>query len=241
MELLGGEMAPITSEIGFLEAGCEEASRAFIEWQTPLQRDRGVTLKAERVRGTLREVLLRLQPLTSVERRKFLFVPTVGGWTAYFDNGWRGADASSTISTLALQLGCRGLRAVSAPDTIQGTGREAKGRYGAVIFELYGPNNTDFLNYVRTVSIVNDGGSWSFDQSGEPLPFEDTRAFAHRRIQERFTPSMLDRYLHELGISAFDENHFRPVETEGAVLVEKSGPLARNMREYTLKEAREHF
>src|SRR6188768_3186725 len=99
--LFNDQVAPITSEIGFLETDARSAAQGFIEWQTPIQRNRDVSLRQSVVKGSLREVLDHLLPLTSVERRKFLFVPTVSRWSAYFDNGFQGADAASVVSYLA--------------------------------------------------------------------------------------------------------------------------------------------
>lgn len=88
--LLDDRLAPLTSEIGFLEAARDEAVDAFGKWQAPIQRNRGVRLIRHNVSGGLERVLSALLPLTSVERRRHLFVPTVSPWTAYFDNGHQG-------------------------------------------------------------------------------------------------------------------------------------------------------
>ncbi len=48
--------------------------------------------------------------------------------------------------------------------------RKDKGLYGAAILEVYGPHQTDWLNYLRTLDAANDGGRWGFGQSGEPFP-----------------------------------------------------------------------
>lgn len=71
-----------------------------------------------RFSATLPGALARLVPLTSVERRRYLFVARCGGeWTAYFDNGRTGSDISSKIGRLALRVRCRGVRAVCQPHT----------------------------------------------------------------------------------------------------------------------------
>lgn len=236
--LLDDRLAPITSEIGFLKVDCSVAAQAFIEWQAPIQRTRGVSVGKRLISGGLNEVLQTLLPLTSVERRRYLFVPTAGPWVAYFDNGHQGTDAMSTISYLARQIGCDGLRAVAVPDTIQDDSSRAKGRYGATILELYGPQDTDFLNYVRSVAVVNDGGAWTFTQSGGPLPFEDVGRYKIREIKRRFTFDVLHDYLKQLGLSPFDEGFYLPDFNNQAVLFDKTGPTAFGLKEYTLSEAR---
>jgi hypothetical protein len=239
--LLDDRLAPITSEIGFLEAPCATAARSFVEWQAPIHEARGVTLRIRRVDGSLEAVLLALQPLTSVERRRHLFLPTRSAWTAYLDNGYQGTDAASTMSFLAERLHCRALRVVQVENTVTSQHRSACGQYGATILELYGPEQTDFLNYVRSVSVANDGGRWVFDQAGTVQPFEDTARYQARRIQDRFTPDMLADYLRALGVRAFEEDFYMPPGDPTALLVEKIGSTAPNMQEYSLKEAKASF
>ncbi|WNG43884.1 hypothetical protein F0U60_07085 [Archangium minus] len=84
---------------------------------------------------------------------------------------------------MAETLGCRGMRVVAVPHTL----RQDKGRYGTVIFELYGPQQTDWLNYLRTIYAMNDGGRWVFGQSGEPFPFEKLEQYQARKVRDRFT------------------------------------------------------
>ena len=120
--LLNDCLAPITSEIGLIETDHHSAAREFLEWQRTIHEGRGLSLVNRSVSGTVEEVLLTLLPLTSIEARRYLFVPTASPWTAYFDNGWRGTDAVSAMSYLAGRISCRGLRVVAIPDAVSGTG-----------------------------------------------------------------------------------------------------------------------
>ncbi len=232
--------APITSEIGFVEAPAEKVVDWFTRWDRSIQEARGVSVTSRAATGNFATLLQTLLPLTSVLPRRFLFVPTTGAWTAYFDNGHQGTDAA-TLSHVALQLGCRAVRAAAIPDSLGSvTDRSKKGRYGATILEVYGPEEMKFLNYVRTIAAANDGGRWVFEQSGEPFAFEDTKQYRTRVIKDRFPPSLLEKYLRELGISAFDEEFYAPLST--AFLVERTGgPAVPAMRDYSLAEAREGF
>jgi hypothetical protein len=236
--LFDNELAPITSEYGFVEGTAADIADWFATWDSSIHSKRGVTHVRRRVTGTLRDMLLRLEPLTSVERRRFLFVPTAGPWTAYFDNGWQGSGAAG-LSFVAAEMHARALRVVAILDTM-GTGRaepSKKGRYGASILELYGPEKTEFLNYIRTISLANDGGQWRFDVAGEVQPFEETDAYKARSLKDRFGLDRLRRYLEALGVRAFDASFFK---NEG-ILVEREGPLLPNVRQYSLSEARSAF
>ncbi|HLK99153.1 MAG TPA: hypothetical protein VK539_01145 [Myxococcaceae bacterium] len=232
--LLDDRWAPVTSEMGFLEARAEYAARAFATWQAGLLASDGVTVQVRPVTGSLEQVLSSLLPLTDSEIQRYLFLPTRSPWTGYLENSYRGTDASSAMGYMARTLGCRGMRVVAVPHTY----RKGQGRYGAVMLEVYGPHQTHWLNYLRVVSASNDGGPWVFDQSGEPFPFEKLERYQARRVRDRFTFDMLKEYLQHLGLSPFEEHFYLP-EGAPAWLVEKTGSLVRARKEYTLAQARE--
>jgi hypothetical protein len=234
--LLDDRWAPITSEIGFLETGAEHAARAFSAWRAGLLAARGIAVQARPVLGTLEQGLSALLPLTSPETQRELFIPTRSVWTAYVENGWGGTDASSPMSYMARTLGCRGLRVVAVPHTY----RKGRGRYGAVMLEVYGPHRTSWLNHLRAVSASNDGGHWVFDQFGEPFPFERLERYQERRVRDRFTFEMLKEYLGHLGLSPFEEDFYLP-QGAPAWLVERTGPVLPTHEEFTLEQARERL
>jgi hypothetical protein len=234
--LLEDRWAPVTSEMGFLETDAERAARAYASWQGGLLAPRGISVGVYPVSGSLEQIFSALLPLTTPETRRHLFVPTRSPWMAFVENGWRGTDAMSAMSYMAEALGCRGLRVVAVPHTL----RKDKGRYGAVMFELYGPRQTHWLNYLRTLYAANDGGRWVFGQSGEPFPFEQLEQYQARKVKDRFTFDMLKEYLLRLGLSPFQEDFYLPPGSS-AWLVEKTGPVGASQKEYTLAQAREHF
>src|SRR4051794_21276704 len=131
-ELLDGELAPVTWEIGFVEADAAEAVERFAAWwKAPVWFLRR-SVRVRRVEGDLRTLLCALDPLVDIETSRFLFVPTRSGWTAFFDNTEQGTESSGVMSVLAEDLRCRGVRARLTPEDGTDAG-------GAVIFELYGP------------------------------------------------------------------------------------------------------
>jgi hypothetical protein len=234
--LLDDRWAPVTSEMGFLELDAERAARAFAAWHEGLLASRGVTVEVRLVAGSLEQVLSALLPLSDGEKQRHLFIPTRSAWTAYLDNGYRGTDAVNPIAHMAMTVGCRGIRVGVSPNTI----RKDKGRYGVVALEVYGPHQTAWINTLRALSVLNDGGRWVFDQLGEPFPFEKLEQYQARRVRDRFTLDMLKDYLGHLGLSPFEEDFYLP-EGAPAWLVEKTGALVRAPKEYTLAQAREHF
>jgi hypothetical protein len=241
LPLLNGRFEPITSEIGFLECEAKSAAKAHREWQASIHAKRGVTVEIREVHGDPATKLSALLPLTSVEIRRHLFVPTKSAWTAYVDNAWRGTDAFPPTSHLAQALGCRGVRAVWIPHTIRTQDGTSRGRYGATIFELYAPTPSagQVLNTVRSICAANDGGRWKFSAVGSPQDFEEPGSYEANRVADRFTAAMLGHYLSRLGIELFSPDFF-DVQAP-AFLVSKHGLNAPGMEEFSLEHVQARF
>jgi hypothetical protein len=101
---------------------------------------------------------------------------------------------------------------------------------------MFAAHQTAWLNQVRAVVAMNDGGSWLFSVDGTPQPFEELQNYKARRIADRFTDEMLERYCKALGIGLFDEAFYG---MNAAVIntVQKLPPGAPVM---SLEEARSH-
>jgi len=233
--LLEDRWAPVTSTMGFLELGAEQAAQAFATWQRGLATSHGFTIEVLPVTGILEQVLSRLLPLSGGETQRRLFIPTRSAWTAYVENGWTGTDAASPMRSMARRLSIRSLRVVAVPHTLR---KHGGGRYGAVMLDMFGPEQPGKLtNYVRSIYASNDGGRWVFGHSGVPFHFEQVEKYQERRVRDRFTFEMLKDYLGHLGLSPFEEDFYLPPGTR-AWLVQKTGPLTTVGREYTLEEVR---
>lgn len=219
--------APITSSIGFLEVPLDDAVEVVEAWRRSLY----PAVSVSRLHDGFPDALLRLEPLTGGSRPRELLV-AAGRWIAYFDNSLRGTDAVSAVGHLTRKLQCQGLAVDVVPHTIGAPGAR-EGRMGAVQFELFGPLDTGFLNYVRTVSVVFDGSKWQFNATGTEQAFEDIGSYRGRRVRDRFTSAMLERYCQALGLEVFDPSFYGPE----AVLVESTVPRAPNGIVTTLQQA----
>jgi hypothetical protein len=222
--------APITSEVGLIEKPLDEVVSAFKRWQDQFLAQRNNILEVVSEFQGLEGGLRALAPLTSIESR-FLFSETQSAWTAYFDNANRGTDAFPVASYLAQMLDCRGLKAVHVPHTFL----NGLGKYGAFAFELYGPKPTDFLNYVRSVALINDGGKWVFTQNGNPLPGEDSSSYSDRLVKNRFSYELLRKLLRLVDADPFEEKFYGRRST----LLERRGLAVPGMMEYDLQDVRE--
>ena len=232
--LVEERFAPITSEVGFIEAACDAVVREYVAWQESLSAD--TRLSVRKVAGQLDDALCSLLPLVEIEATRHLFIPTSGPWTAYVDNGWAGPDVFPVVSFLSTErLNCRGVRAAAERETLSGAG-QGSGQYGSVQLDLWGPDGAPPLMYVRSIGVANDGGRWVFEQAGAPLDFEDVTRYESPHVAERFTFAMLQRYLEALGIRAFDSD-FYMVQRE-ATLVERARASGDRGRELSLEEVR---
>jgi len=223
--LLGERFAPITSRIGFLRAGLAEVAEALTAWRRDLaQQDLGQPFEVV-VEGTgpLEEALARVPPLTAPQVPRELLVQVGEEWTAYFNCWILGTDTFSTVAHLAEAGGWQTLRVACVPNT--------KKRFGAVMLVIYGPEPTDWLNRVRLIQLINDGGRWTFDLAGEVQPFEEVEAYGARLKRDRFTPEMLERYCQALGVDVFNAEAYGPKY----VLIEKQNELV-NARTVSLAE-----
>jgi hypothetical protein len=191
--------------VAFLNLPLPVATDGLASWRKELNPAR---VGVRQVRGTLPEMLATLEPLTTHARPRELLIQTANpGWTAYFDCGADGTDGVSFVGHLTRTLKCRGVIVSSIPHTF-GTALEQPGRLGAVQFELLGPDDTEFLNYVRTISVAHDGNRWHFEAGGTTQDFEVISHYSARRIKDRFTSGILKEYCQALGLSPFDPTFY---------------------------------
>lgn len=228
--LLSERFAPITSSIGFLEVPLDEALRGLRDWRVDLYRHVAVT----RLETSFPEALHALEPLVLGARPREILV-AAGKWTAYFDSGGNGTDADGPIRVLTRRLKCQGLVINVVPNIRRVPGVQPR-RYGQVMWQLIGPLDGHFLNYVRTIGLTNDG-VWHFDLVGTEQAFEETDAYAATNVRHRFTSEMLERYCREVGVDVFNENFYGPE----CVLVESDLQLPMKLDELTLVEAQQRL
>lgn len=201
--LCGDAYAPVTSRIGFLRAPLDFVASGLLAWRRAIHG----SAEACRLAGGLRDNVMALEPLTAGARPRELLVATgAPGWTAVFDCGVRGGDQTTTVGYLARSLRVQGVVVVSVPDVPAAAGRPP--RFGARQLEMFGPDMTEFLNYVRTISVVRDGKRWRFDANGTVQHFEDVEAYSRRKIADRLTGSMLVAYTSALGLRPFEMDFF---------------------------------
>lgn len=222
--------------MGFLEAPFENTLERFLKWQFDIGAKFDRRPKHEMFVGSLPEALARLDPLTTPPT-KVLLIETCSRWTAFLDNGLRMSDPESAVGHLCSIMPCRGVVVHCAPDRSQTKDEDALRVYGIVSFKMFAPHRTDWLNRERSIVAMNDGGSWLFSAEGIEQPFEEPERYRARRIADRFTDQMLQRYCEALGIRLFDEAFYG---TNAAVIntIQKLAPESPTM---FLEEAQSHI
>jgi hypothetical protein len=209
MSLIKNEFAPITFRFGFVEASFASLCDAFEQWRKEIDAKFAGETEFRSIVAPLGTALLSLQPLTS-PLDSYLLVETKSIWTAIFANGLRSNDVFSPVSYLPLRLNCRGLEVGYAPDRSKSHRKDLIRVWGHALFALYGPRATDWLNRIRYLSVSNDVTGWSFSESGNVQPFEEVQAYEKRRIQERLTFEMLERYCRALGVEVNKLDFYGP-------------------------------
>lgn len=221
--------APITFACAFIEAPMNLVCETIVKWRQGHQ----TGVKAESIEASLSSALHFLEPLTTLRRRELL-VSTASPWTAYFDNSARGGDPFGTASHLSLVMKCRSLVVQCVPHIVSSQRQGTVVTFGAVTFELFAPEQRDWLNYERAVAVSNDGDRWIFREEGNPLPFERIERYRAKKVKDRFTPEMLEEYCMALGIQLFKEGFYTPQ----AILVTITDPLPEGQKAFTLNEVR---
>lgn len=184
----------ISEEWGAFEIGAREFARWVNEGLGDGWSIREVTLSKAQAQA----LVARSQRLD-----RYLCVP-LGRWTALFTNGPRGTDVGLFPSYAARELGRRAVRIVDRSDA------DATAR----ILTVYAPDGTPPLLIRRSLAAARDGSRWVFEQTGEAFAFEDTSAYARRRVADRLTSDMLAEYLDQLGVPAV------PLDWSAALLIE---------------------
>ena len=188
-----GDLGGRASSFGLLKCDCMRVAMELYEWKHDIGREWDFDVKLDAIDGSFREALSALGGPVVPVPTKFLLWPINEDWVLFLDNFKLGTDPSA-ISVMSNKLGVEAIRAVMASDRVNPVeGRVVE--YGGTILEVYSTGA-----YRRTVSATNDGGRWSFWQSGVPFPFENTDAYKLRSIKQRFTHEMLLEYLKGLGV-----------------------------------------
>ncbi len=237
--LFSNKLAPITTSMGFIQADSQSVVDELHGWIQEINSrlDRQLSIDDSKIAGDLETVLRSLLPLQRSNSDKYVLIPTSSNWTTICDNGYRGTDPLS-IGYLAEKLNCLACRFVARPHSMKSIGSSREGRQGALILELYGPKQTEWLNLLRRVRLEYILGKWEFSEIGKPLPFEATKEYQAQKVSDKFSFNSLSRYLNELEIYPFSNEFFLPPDSNAARLIQIQGGEIMSGTSVSLKQAR---
>jgi hypothetical protein len=190
--------APISSRMSFVDVGYD----IVLDWWIKRQRDLELSwnkwdVPVQQIDGTLCQKLDALLPL---DGRKVMVTETANGGIAYFSNGMHG-DVSSDSSHMATIYRCRHIGVTMVRD----------GKNGAI--QLIG--STQFNCTDRSVDpprlrgvSAHKESRWEWGDYYEPFPFEELETYKAKRIKDRLTPEMVERYCRYFGIELFDTDFY---------------------------------
>jgi len=222
--LFSDKLAPITTNMGFIQADNQSVVDEFHIWIQEINSrlDRQLSIDDSKISGDLETVLRSLLPLQRSNSDKFVLIPTSSSWIAICDNGYRGTDPL-TIGYLAEKLNCLACWFVARPHSMKSIGFSRLGRQGAIIFELYGPKQTEWLNLIRQVRLEYTLEKWEFSEFGKPLPFENTKEYQSKKFSDKFSFNSLSHCLRELDIFPFSDEFYLPPDSNVAHLIQVQG------------------
>jgi hypothetical protein len=123
------------------------------------------------------------------------------------------------------------------PDRGNKAGKDGLQIYGATVFTFYGPEETDWLNRIRHISLTNDAGNRrKFVAEGQVQPFEQIENYKAKKLSNRFTPEMLEAYCKALDIDIFSSEFYG-----GKCLLTRNTSVAAPGPSMSIAEARSHL
>lgn len=119
--LLQNHFVPITLSVGIVKAPLLETKNSFTNWLNDVLSKYNQAVKAVDLDCTLSKAMDQLAPLAEGISTRYLFLELPGQWTAFFDNGHTGTDASGVMAVMSEKLGTTTLRLTVQPNTLRST------------------------------------------------------------------------------------------------------------------------
>ncbi len=224
MSSLLEKWSPVTSDFGLIQAPIERVLTELERWHASI----GTHYERTEIRSSLADAFESLLPLANSKMRTLL-LSTQSDWVAFFQNGINGSDPFSVMNYLARAMGVLAMRVCA---TFEGAA------YPATVWEVYASEALGGempVGFRRSIAAANDGGTWTFFETGDRFPFEQVDRYTERRKRDRFTREMLRNYLREFGVELFADDFLTVSETSPAVRLQQITNVW-HTREYTLEE-----
>jgi hypothetical protein len=148
------------------------------------------------------EVYDNLQP-------RYVVTPTQNQWVVFFDNNVIGGVHWSVFRNMAERLKIRSVGLLIDDLEIA----RADNRPFGLQFMYADARHKQTID--RSIALIRDNNKWMFEQYGNPLPFEKTTEYLHKKKADRLTTSLIKDYLFCLGIDSDSDNFIIPEKSLG--------------------------
>lgn len=205
---------PVTTGFSIVGARLDEVVDHWITWQRGIWEMNGFKMPVQHIDGPLSDKLDALLPLDSWAR---LMTQTRDGRIAIFANFGQ-YDGSSDAPYLANYFKRDVLRvAMTKSRKWRDTNLTESTQFG---WQDYGTKTDHWVGHkFRGISATKED-RWTWHEGGTPFPWEETEAYTAKRIKDRFTPEMLERYAKHMGVDLLDPEYY-----SGRAVITRLKPL----------------
>ncbi|WP_241236062.1 hypothetical protein [Eikenella corrodens] len=149
-----------------------------------------------------------LLPLT-LHSPKAMISETQSPWCVYVDNSMQGTDLNSDPRYLCKTLGIREVSVVMVKDIPNDQPGSTQFVYmDGTRAEKIGTPTDYYYKIPGRYVLAHRESRWEFVEQGEPFPFEEIAQYQARRIKDRLTPEMVERYCSHFGIDLFNPDFY---------------------------------
>lgn len=200
--------APTTNIMAFLEIPYSELIDFIVQWER--KRDianyRQVPVQKIDIEGTWEQRLNQLLPL---DRSKVMISETRSRWCVYVNNCRQGTDLNSDPDYLCKVLGIREIGVVMVRDIPKVKPGSTQFIYSdGTRVEKIGSSTDWYYQAPGRYVLAHRESRWEFEEWGDPFPFEEVEQYQARRIKDRLTPEMVERYCSHFGIDLFNPDFY---------------------------------
>ncbi|MBH5330221.1 hypothetical protein H9Q10_11160 [Eikenella sp. S3360] len=203
--------APTTTTLAFLEVPYAELVDFIVQWERKrdIVNEYPTPTRKIDIGGTWEE---RLNSLLPLNRSKVMVSETQSNWCVYVNNSPNGTDLNADPPYLCEKLGVREIAVTLVRDIPQIKPGSTQFLYedGTRPEKVLSATGTGWRNqFPYRYIAAHHESRWEFEERGDPLPFEEFEQYQARRIKDRLTPEMVERYCSHFGIDLFNPDFYR--------------------------------
>jgi hypothetical protein len=207
--------APVTTSFSIIGTHLDMVLDFWIGWHRSIWQRNDWKMPLIPIQGSFSDKLDALLPL---DRQARLLTETADGRLAVFCN-FSQTNGSTDADYLAHSFKLEKIDFTLAKDGNNG----AISGIGSTQMNWvdYNSDVIDGWRYTRSRYIAAHKESrWEWHESGTPFPWEETEAYTAKRIKDRLTPEMVERYAKHMGIDLFDPDYY-----SGRAVIVRIAPL----------------